>query len=129
MKVEEGVWKKEVGENASAKDLGPYHRIEREVHAKKGKGILIVEREKRRSVGIHRGSVEERIHSIFQVAPNVTSTLCSKKGWHMENGTRLLTHKSVDDKQWISFTSHRRHTRWSRKEKGVHEAEPEVEIQ
>ena len=47
----------------------------------------------------------------------------------MENGAGLLTHKSVDDKQWISFTSHRRHTRWSRKEKGVHEAEPEVEIQ
>ena len=79
MEVEENVWKKGVGKNASAKDLGPCYRIERGVHTKKGKGILIVKGEKRGSIGIHGGSVKERIHPTFQVTPNVTSTLCSKK--------------------------------------------------
>ena len=82
MEVEEGIWKKGVGENASVKDLGPCYRIERRVHAEKEKGILIVKGEKGRSAGICGRSVKERIHPTFQVAPNVTSTLCSKK-----NGT------------------------------------------
>ena len=109
MEVEKGVWKKGVRENASAKDLGPYHRIERGIHAKKEKGVLIVEGGKR-STGIHGGSVEERIHLTFQVIPNITSTLCSKEGWHMENGAGLSTHKSIDNKEWVFFTSHRRYT-------------------
>jgi len=78
--VEKGVWKKGVRKNASAKDLGPYHRIERGVYAKKEKGILIVEEGRGRSTSICGRSVEERIHSAFQVAPNITSTLCGKKG-------------------------------------------------
>ena len=75
--MEEGIWKKEVGENASAKDLGLHYKIERGVHTEKGKDILIVKEE---STDIHRESVEERIHLTFQVTPNVTSTLHSKKG-------------------------------------------------
>ena len=80
LEVEEGVWKKEVGKNTSAKDLGPCYRIKRGVHTKKGKGVLIVKGGKGRSIGICKGSVEERIHLTFQVAPNITSTLHSKKG-------------------------------------------------
>ena len=75
----EGIWKKKVRKNASVKDLGPCHRIER-IHAKKEKGILIVEEGRGRSTSICGRSVEERIHPAFQVAPNITSTLCSKKG-------------------------------------------------
>jgi len=33
----EGIWKKEVGKNASVKDLGPCHRVEKRIHTKKGK--------------------------------------------------------------------------------------------
>jgi len=80
LEVEKGVWKKGVRENASAKDLGPCHRTERGVCTKKGKGILLVKGGKGGSIGIHRGSVEERIHPTFQVTPNVTSALCGKKG-------------------------------------------------
>jgi len=109
--VEEDIWKKGVGENASAKDLGPCHRIKREIHAKKEKGVLIVEGGKGRSTGIHRESVEERIYPTFQVTPNITSILCSKKGWYTKNGTGLLTHKSVDDKEWVFFTLHHRYTK------------------
>ena len=109
--MEEDIWKKGVGENASAKDLGPCHRIEREIYTKKEKDILIVEGEKERSTGIREESVEERIYLTFQVIPNVTSTLCSKKGWYIKNGTRLLTYKSVDDKEWVSFTLHHRYTK------------------
>ena len=108
--MKEDVWKKGVRKNASAKDLGPCHRVERRVHAKKGKGILIVEGEKGRSTGIHEGSVEKRIHLAFQVAPNITSTLCGKKGWHTENGAGLSTHKLVDDKEWVPLIPYCRHT-------------------
>ena len=97
--MEEDIWKKGVGENASAKDLGLCHRIKREIHAKKEKGVLIVEREKGKSIGICGGSVEKRIHPTFQVTPNIISTLHSKKGWHIENSARLSTHKLVDDKE------------------------------
>ena len=78
--MEEDVWKKEVRENASAKDLGPCHRIKRGVYTEKGKGTLIVEGGKGGSTDICGGSVEKRIYLTFQVAPNVTSTLHSKKG-------------------------------------------------
>jgi len=88
LEVEKGVQKKGVRENASAKDLGPCHRIERGVHTKKEKGvhtkkekgILLVKGGKGRSTGICGGSVEERIHLTFQVTPNITSVLCGKKG-------------------------------------------------
>jgi len=79
LEVEKSIWKKGVRENASAKDLGPCHRIERGIYTKKGKGIPLVEGGKGGSTDIHRGSVEERIHSTFQVIPNVTSALCGKK--------------------------------------------------
>ena len=79
MEVEKSVWKKGVRENASAKDLGPCYRIEKRVHTEKEKGILLVKRGKGESTGICRGSIEKRIHLTFQVTPNVTSTLCSKK--------------------------------------------------
>ena len=108
--MEKGVWKEGVRKNASTKDLGPYHRIEREVHAKKGKDILIVEGGKGRSTSISRRSVKERIHPAFQVTPNITSTLCGKKGWHTENGAGLLTHKLVDDKEWVPLIPYCRHT-------------------
>jgi len=108
--VKEDVWKKGVRKNASAKDLGPCHRIERGVHAKKGKSVFIVEGEKRRSTSICERSVEKRIHLAFQVAPNITSTLRGKKGWHTENGVGLSIHKSVDDKEWISFIPYCRYT-------------------
>ena len=94
-----GIQEKEVGKNASMKNLGPCHRIKRGVCTKKEKGVLIVKGGKGESTGIHGRSVEERIHLTFQVAPNVTSTLHSKEGWHTENGTGLLTYKSMDNKE------------------------------
>jgi len=80
LEVGKDIWKKGSGENTSTKDLGPCHRVERRVLAKEGKGILIVKRGKGRSASVHGGSVEERIYPTFQVTPDVTSTLCSKKG-------------------------------------------------
>ena len=77
--MKKGIRKKEVGKNATAKDLELHHRVERRVHTKKRKDILIVERRKGRSTSIYKGSVEERIYPTFQVIPNVTSTLCGKK--------------------------------------------------
>ena len=79
LEVEEGIQKKKVGKNASAKDLGPHYRIERRIYTEKEKDVLIVEGRKGRSASIYGGSVEKRIHPTFQVTPNITSTLCGKK--------------------------------------------------
>ena len=79
MKVEEGVQKKGVGENASIKDLGPRYRIKRGIHTKKRKDVLIVEGGKKRSTGICGGSVEERIHLTFQVTQTSPVHFVTKK--------------------------------------------------
>jgi len=129
LEVEEGIWKKEVGKNASMKNLGLYHRVEGRIYTKKEKGVLTVQGGKGEGASIYRKPAKERIHPTFQVTPNITSTLCSKEGWHTKNGAGLPTHKSVDDKEWVSFTSHYRHTGWGRKEEGVYKAGPEVGIQ
>jgi len=63
--VKKSVWKKGVRENASMKDLGLCHRIERGIHTKKGKGILLIKEEKGGNTGIRGRSVEERIHLTF----------------------------------------------------------------
>ena len=125
----EGIWKKEVGKDASTKNLGPCHRVKGRIYTKKGKGILTVQGGKGEDIGICRRPAKKRIYLPFQVTLNITSTLHSKEGWHTENGTGLLTYKSVDNKEWVSFTPHHRHTGWSRKEEGVHKAGPEVKIQ
>jgi len=111
------------------KGLGPRHRIERRVHAKEGEGVFTVERGKGRGTSICRGSIKERIHLTLQVTSNVTSILCSKKGWHTEDGTRLSTHKLVDNKEWVPLIPHCKHIGWSRKEKGVYEAGSKMGIQ
>ena len=115
--------------DAGTKDLGPCHRIKEGIYTKKGESILTIEREKRGSTDICGRPAEEGIYPILQVTPDIASTLCSKKGWHIENGTRLLTHKPVDDKKWVSFTPHCRYIGWSRKEKGVYKVGFEMGIQ
>ena len=107
--MEKGVRKKGVGENTSVKDLGPCYRIERGICTKKGKGILFVERRKGESTDICGRPVEEGIYPTLQVTPDITSTLCGKKGWHTENGIRLSTHKPVDNKKWVPLTPHCRY--------------------
>jgi len=127
--VEESIWKKEVGKDAGVKDLGPCHRAKRRVYAKKGEGILTIERRKRGSTEIRRRPIEERIYLTLQITPNITGTLCGKKGWYMEDGAGLLTLKPVDNKEWIPSTPHCRYIGQSRKEKGVYKIKLEMGIQ
>jgi len=129
LEVGEGIREKEVGKNTSTKNLGPYYRVEGRIYTKKGKGILTVQGRKGEGASICRRPAKERIHPPFQVTPNITSILCSKKGWHTENGAGLSTHKLVDNKEWVFLTPYCRHTGWSRKEKGVYKVGPEVGIQ
>ena len=72
--------KKEARKNASTKNLGPRHRVEGRIYTKKGKGILIVQGEKRGGTSVCRRLAKERIYPTIQVIPNVTSTLRSKEG-------------------------------------------------
>ena len=127
--MEESIWKKGVGKDASAKDLGPCHRAKRRVYAKKGEDILTIERRKRGSTEIRRRPIEERIHPTLQITPNITSTLCGKKGWYTEDGAGLSTLKPVDDKEWIPSTPYCRYIGQSRKEEGVYEIRLEIGIQ
>ena len=99
MEVEESIWKKGVGKNAGMKDLGPCHRIKEGIYTKKEESILAIERGKGGSTDICGRLVEEEIYLTLQVIPDIASTLCSEKGWHTENSTRLSVHKSVDDKK------------------------------
>jgi len=80
------------------KGLGPCYRIKRGICTKKGESLLIVKRGKRRGTSICGELIKKRVYLIFQAIPNVTSIFHGKKGWHMKNGTRLLVHKSVDNK-------------------------------
>ena len=127
--MKEGIQKKEVGKNASTKNLGLCYRVEGGIYTKKGKGILTVQGGKKGGASICRRPAKERVYPPFQVTPNITSTLCSKKEWHTENGVGLSTHKLVNDKEWVSFTPYHRYIGWSREEEGIYEAGPEVEIQ
>jgi len=62
------------------KNLELRYRIEGSIYTKKGKGILTVQGEKGGGASICRRLAKERIYLPFQVTPNITSTLCSKKG-------------------------------------------------
>ena len=76
----EGIWKKKVRKDTSMKNLGPCHRVEGRIYAKKEKGILTVQGGKRGGASICRRLAKERIHPTIQVTPNITSTLRSKEG-------------------------------------------------
>jgi len=90
--VEEGVWKKRVGKNASAKSLGPCDRVKRRFCAKEGESVFFIEGRKRGSTSVHRRPTKKRIHSTIQITPDIASTFCSKKGWKAKNGARLSSH-------------------------------------
>jgi len=110
------------------KGLGPCYRTKRGVYTEEGKSILAIKGGKKGSTDICGGPAEERVYLTLQVAPDVASTLRGKKGRHMENGTRLSTHKPVDGKKWVPPTPHCRYTGWSRKEKGIYKAGFEMGI-
>ena len=97
--MEESIWKKGVKKNASVKDLGPCHRAKRRIYAKKEESILTIEKRKRESTEICRRPIEKRIHPTLQITPNITGTLCGKKGWYIENSAGLSTLKPVDNKE------------------------------
>jgi len=80
LEVEESLWEKGVGKDASAKGLGSRNRVKEGVYPKEREGILIVKRRKRGSTSIWRGSAKEGIYSTIQVTPDIASTFCSKKG-------------------------------------------------
>jgi len=129
LEIEEDVWKEGVREDASAKSLESCNRVERGICTKEGKSILFVKRGKGGSASICRGPVKKGIYSTIQVALDIASTFRGKERWNTENSARLSSHRPVDDKKWVPFTSHCRHTRWSRKEEGIYEIGSEVGLQ
>ena len=69
--------------------MGSCYRYKRRVHAKKGKGIPIVEGRKKRGAQVYIRTVEEGVYLTFEVTTNDTSVLCREEGWEEENGVRL----------------------------------------
>ena len=78
--MEESLWKKGVGKDASVKGLGPWDRAKRGVFTKEREDIFVVERRERESTSICRRSTAKRVYMTFQIATNFTSALCGKKG-------------------------------------------------
>jgi len=99
LEIEESVWKEGVGKNTRAKSLGSCNRVERGIHTKERESVLFVKGREKGSASIYRGLVKKRIYSTIQVTPDIASTFCSKERWNTENGTRLSSHKSVDNKK------------------------------
>jgi len=65
----------------------------------------------------------------LQITTNITSILCGKKEWKEEDSIGLSSCKPMDDKKWISPTTYRRYTGWSREKEGVHEVRSEMGLQ
>jgi len=80
LKVEEGVWKKRVGKNASAKSLGSCDRVKKRFCAKEKESIFSIKGKKRGSTSVHRRPTKKRIYSTIQITLDIASTFCSKKG-------------------------------------------------
>ena len=100
--------------------MGPCDSVEKGICAKQGESVFVIKREKRGCTSICRGSTVKGIHSTTEIATDLTSPFCSKEGWQEENGTRLLSCKPVDNKEWVLLTPNCRYLRWSRKE-DIHE--------
>jgi len=99
LEIEKGIWKGKIRAHASMKDLKSCDRIKREVYAKKEKGIFIIKKRMRRNADICERPVIQRIHLTIKVAIDISSSLCSQKGWEVTNGIGLPTCKSVNSKK------------------------------
>jgi len=60
--VKESIWKERVRKDTSVKGLRSCYRVKGGIYTKKGEGLLVVKRRKRRDTSICRGSVEKGIH-------------------------------------------------------------------
>jgi len=79
LEVEESLWKKGVGKDASAKGLGLHDRVKRGVFTKEREGVFVVERREGGSISIRGRSTAKRVYTTLQIAANFTSALCGKK--------------------------------------------------
>ena len=77
--MDKGVWKEEIREDANKEGIGSHNRCQRGVCTKKGEGIPIIERGKRRGEGVYLGAAKEGIYPAIKVTSNSTSVLCRKK--------------------------------------------------
>ena len=59
--------------------MGPYNRYEERVCTKERKGVSTLKRRKKRGMGVHRWTIEERVYQTLEVASNSTSIFCRKK--------------------------------------------------
>ena len=60
--MKESIWKERVRKDTSAKGLGLRYRVKGGICTKEWKGLLVVERRKKRDTSICKGSVEKGIY-------------------------------------------------------------------
>ena len=87
--MDQGIWKETIRKDADEEDIGSCDRSEGEVCAKKGKGLPIVEGEKRGSKGVYSGAAEERVYLTVKITTDSTGILHGEKGWKKENSSGL----------------------------------------
>ena len=88
-RVDKGVWKEAVRENAHEKIVGSCDRCEGGVYAKERESVPFIERRERGSERVYKGTAEKGLHSAIEVTINGAGVLCWKKEWEEEDGTRL----------------------------------------
>ena len=91
--MEESIWKKEVRKDASAKDLGPCHRVERGVYTKKGKVYSLL-REEREEV---QKFVEDQLRKGY-IRPSKLPQMLPVHFVAKKDGTRRM----VQDYQYLN---------------------------
>jgi len=87
--MDKSVWKETIREDADEESIGPHNRCEGRVCTKEGKGVSIVEEEKRRGKRIHKRAAKKEIHSAIKITVNYTSILCGEERWKEGDGARL----------------------------------------
>ena len=79
--------------------MGPCNRSEERICTKKGEGIFIVKRRKRREVRVYIRIIKKRVHQTLEITSNSTSVFCGEEEWKKEDSTRLSVPKQVDSEE------------------------------
>ena len=69
--------------------MGLCNGSKREICAKEGESVSVVERRKRGGKGVYLRTAEEGIYPTIKVTTDSTGILCGKEEWEEEDGSEL----------------------------------------
>ena len=69
--------------------MGLCNGSKREICAKEGESVSVVERRKRGGKGVYLRTAEEGVYPTIKVTTDSTGILCGKEEWEEEDGSEL----------------------------------------